>query len=47
MRETEILNRWRLILGKNAKDQLSFGNDGTLENGISCFDLEDALDFLY
>ena len=44
MRETEILNRWRLILGKNAKDQLSFGNDGTLENGISCFDLEDALD---
>ena len=47
MRETEILNRWRLILGKNAKDQLSFGNDGTLEDGISCFDLEDALDFLY
>ena len=47
MRETEILNRWRLILGKNAKDQLYFENDGILENGISCFDLEDALDFLY
>ena len=43
MRETEILNRWRLILGKNAKDQLSFGNDGTLENGISCFDLEASI----
>ena len=47
MRETEILNRWRLVLGKNAGQQLAFGEGGTLENGISCFDLEDALDFLY
>ncbi len=41
------INRWRLILGGNAKDQLSFQGDGTLEGGISCMELEDALDFLY
>ena len=47
MRDTEVLNRWRLILGKNAGGQLSFGDGAALENGISCFDLEEALDFLY
>ncbi len=47
MSDTGQINRWRLILGGNAAGQLSFGGDGTLENGISCMDLEDALDFLY
>ena len=47
MRDTEVLNRWRLILGKNAGGQLSFEDGAALENGISCFDLEEALDFLY
>ena len=47
MRDTQILNRWRLILGRQAGQQLPFGEGAVLENGISCFDLEDALDFLY
>jgi len=47
MSDTGQINRWRLILGGNAAGQLSFGGGGTLENGISCMDLEDALDFLY
>lgn len=47
------LNRWRLVLGGYAKNQLEFGHgdgseeDASLENGISCMDLEEALDFLY
>ncbi|MCI8312382.1 MAG: VWA domain-containing protein [Lachnospiraceae bacterium] len=47
------LNRWRLVLGGYAKNQLEFGDgdgseeDASLENGISCMDLEEALDFLY
>ncbi|MCI8586001.1 MAG: VWA domain-containing protein [Lachnospiraceae bacterium] len=44
---TSQLNRWRLILGSYAKNQLSFGAGASLENGISCMDLEEALDFLY
>ncbi len=47
MSDTQILNRWRLILGRQARNQLPFGEGEVLENGISCFDLEDALDFLY
>ncbi len=47
MKDTEVLNRWRLILGSHAKEQLSFGEGGFLEGGISCMDLEEALDFLY
>lgn len=47
MEHTSQLNRWRLILGGYAKDQLSFGAGAALENGISCMDLEEALDFLY
>ena len=47
MNGTEQMNRWRLILGKQAKNQISFGDEGRLEGGISCYDLEDALDFLY
>ena len=42
-----VLNRWRLILGGYASKQLSFGPGASLENGISCMDLEDVLDFLY
>ena len=47
MEHTSQLNRWRLKLGGYAKDQLSFGEGAALENGISCMDLEEALDFLY
>ena len=47
MNDTTQLNRWRLILGKQARDQLPFIEEPTLENGISCLDLEEALDFLY
>lgn len=47
MGHTSQLNRWRLILGSCSKNQLSFGADDSLENGISCMDLEEALDFLY
>lgn len=47
MEHTSQLNRWRLILGGYAKNQLSFGEGAALENGISCMDLEEALDFLY
>lgn len=50
--DTGRLNRWRLILGKYAADQLHFsggssGEETAMENGISCVDLEEALDFLY
>lgn len=44
---TSQLNRWRLILGGYAKDRLSFTGPDARENGISCMDLEEALDFLY
>lgn len=41
------LNRWRLILGGFSSRQITFSRDAHLENGISCMDLEDVLDFLY
>ncbi len=44
---TGQLNRWRLILGSYSRNQIGFGDGASLENGISCMDLEDALDFLY
>ena len=47
MNDTTQLNRWRLILGKQARDQLPFIEEPALENGISCLDLGEALDFLY
>ena len=46
MNGTEQMNRWRLILGKQAKDQISFGDGGWLEGGISCYDLDDALNVI-
>lgn len=47
MSDTRQLNRWRLILGSYASRQLSFSNGASLEDGISCMDLEEVLDFLY
>ena len=44
---TSQLNRWRMILGSYSQNQLTFGEGASLENGISCMDLEEALDFLY
>lgn len=41
------MNRWRLILGGYAQERLAFGKGAALENGISCMDLEEVLDFLY
>ena len=45
--DTGQLNRWRLILGSYSRNQIGFGEGASLENGISCMDLEEALDFLY
>lgn len=45
--DTGQLNRWRLILGSYSKNQIGFGDGASLENGISCMVLEEALDFLY
>ena len=45
-KDTGQLNRWRLILGGYASEPRASLGDGRLENGISCMDLEDALDFL-
>ena len=46
----EILNRWRLVLGKYAADQISF-SQGTAQDGssetLNYVDMEQALDFLY
>ncbi len=42
MNDTEILNRWRLILGKNASENISFRNAP-----VSYMEMEDLLDFLY
>ncbi|MBR6771208.1 MAG: VWA domain-containing protein [Lachnospiraceae bacterium] len=47
MKDTEILNRWRLILGRFAQQQISFEEDGRQVQNFSCQELEDALDFLY
>lgn len=41
----ELLNKWRLILGKYSKDQIGFGASG---DGMSQLqDMENVLDFLY
>ena len=43
MNDQKQLNRWRLILGSQSKDQISFGGEGfrAMESGIGCEDLED------
>lgn len=40
--EQEILNRWRLVLGKYASGQISFS-----EGGLNYMDMENVLDYLY
>lgn len=42
MDEQEILNRWRLVLGKYAAEQISFSGDG-----LKFMDMEQVLDYLY
>ncbi len=40
--EQEILNRWRLVLGKYASGQISFSS-----GGLQYMDMENVLDYLY
>ncbi|MDE7478523.1 MAG: VWA domain-containing protein [Lachnospiraceae bacterium] len=40
--EQEILNRWRLILGKYAQEQISFSADGA-----KLMEMDEVLDYLY
>ena len=40
--DQEILNRWRLVLGKYSGEQISFSSDG-----INYMDMENVLDYLY
>lgn len=40
--EQEILNRWRLVLGKYAAGQISFSG-----NGVKMMEMEEVLDYLY
>ncbi|MDE6204175.1 MAG: VWA domain-containing protein [Lachnospiraceae bacterium] len=42
MDEQEILNRWRLVLGKYASEQISFSG-----NSLKFMDMEQVLDYLY
>ncbi len=42
MDEQELLNRWRLVLGKYAAQELPFSGDA-----LHYMDMEEALDFLY
>lgn len=44
--EQEILNRWRLVLGKYAADQISFSEGDEREN-LKMMEMEDVLDYLY
>jgi len=45
--EQEILNRWRLVLGKYAAGQISFSSGGVNSDGLSYMDMENVLDYLY
>ena len=40
--EQEILNRWRLVLGKYASEQISFSS-----GDVNYLDRETVLDYLY
>ena len=40
--EQEILNRWRLVLGKYAEEQISFSS-----GNVQLMDMENVLDYLY
>lgn len=46
--EQELLNRWRLVLGKYAADRLPFSSaDDSYGDVLHYMDMEEALDFLY
>lgn len=46
--EQELLNRWRLVLGKYAADRLPFSPaDDSYGDVLHYMDMEEALDFLY
>ena len=47
MGHSSQINRWRLILGQPAAGRLGFSPGASLENGISCAELEEVLEFLY
>ncbi len=47
MEHSSQINRWRLILGKPAAGELAFSPGAALENGASCAELEEILEFLY
>ena len=40
--EQEVLNRWRLVLGKFSEEQISFS-----EGNAQLMEMEDVLDYLY
>ena len=40
--EQEVLNRWRLVLGKYAEEQISFSS-----GNVQLMDMENVLDYLY
>ena len=42
--EQDMLNRWRLVLGKYAAGQISFGGEG---GSVKLMDMEQVLDYLY
>ncbi len=42
MNETDVLNKWRLVLGKNSSNRISFRNVS-----VNFLEMEDLLDFLY
>ena len=42
--EQEILNRWRLVLGKYASGQISFSSGAV---NLNYMDMENVLDYLY
>lgn len=45
MNDNENLNKWRLILGKNSENHISF--HGGYSDSVSYYDIEKALDYLY
>ena len=44
--EQEILNRWRLVLGKYAAEQILF-SEGDGGEKLKVMEMEDVLDYLY
>lgn len=46
IKDSENLNKWRLVLGKNSENHIDF-SDSSLGDGASFLDMEETLDFLY